>query len=120
MAVTITDRQIRSADTPRTARLGDGGWTVAWLPGRGLTECQAAAIGTARAASQIPADRHPKVYYEGSWSRGAAWAGQRDLTDRRRHYAGIQGARGRVMAWPAAGYDVVAAAGPGGDEDEQA
>ena len=26
----------------------------------------------------------------------------------------------RVIAWPAAGYGVVAAAGPGGDEDEQA
>jgi hypothetical protein len=26
----------------------------------------------------------------------------------------------RVIAWPAAGYGVAAAAGPGGDEDEQA
>jgi hypothetical protein len=36
------------------------------------------------------------------------------------HCAGIRGARGRVIAWPAAGYGVAAAAGPGGDEDEQA
>ena len=60
MALTITNHQIRSADTPHTANPGHGGWTVTWLPG------------------------------------------------------------GRVMAWPAAGYGVVAAAGPGGDEDEQA
>ena len=38
----------------------------------------------------------------------------------RRHYAGLRGARGRVMAWPAAGYGVVAAGGLGGEEDEQA
>jgi hypothetical protein len=42
------------------------------------------------------------------------------LTGPRRHYAGIRGDRGRVMAWPAAGYGVVAAAGLRGDEDEQA
>ena len=70
MALTITTHQIRSADTPHTAR----------------------------AASQIPADRHPEVYFE----------------------AGIRSARGRVMVRPVAGYGVVAAAGPGGDEDEQA
>ena len=38
----------------------------------------------------------------------------------RRRYAGIRGARGRVMAWPAAGYGVAAAGGLGGGEDEQA
>ena len=68
MALTITNHQIRSADTPHTAELGDGGWTVTWLPGRGLTEGQAAAIKTAGAASQIPADCHPEVYDEGFWS----------------------------------------------------
>jgi hypothetical protein len=38
----------------------------------------------------------------------------------RRHYAGLRGARGRVMAWPAAGYGAAAAGGLGGGEDEQA
>jgi|HubBroStandDraft_6_1064221.scaffolds.fasta_scaffold1151581_2 hypothetical protein len=119
MALTITNHQIRSTDTPHTAELGDGGRTMTWLDGRGLTEGQA-AIETAGAASQIPADCHPEVYHEESWSRVDAWAGPLGLTGPRRHYAGIRGARGRVMAWPAAGYGVVATAGPGGDEDEQA
>ena len=119
MAVTITNHQIRSADTPHTAEPGDGGWTVTWLPGRGLTEGQA-AMESAGAASQVPADRHPEVYHEGSWSCVDAWAGRLGLSEPRRHYAGIRDARGRVMAWSAAGYGVVAAAGPGGDEDEQA
>jgi len=35
MALTITNHQIRSADTPHNAGPGDGGWTVTWLPGRG-------------------------------------------------------------------------------------
>lgn len=35
------------------------------------------------------------------------------------HTPGI-GAWGLLMAWPAAGYGVVAAGGLGGDEDEQA
>jgi len=120
MAVTITNHQIRSADIAHTAKLGGGGWSVTWLPGRRLTDGQATAIQIAGAASQIPADCCPEVYHEGSWSRVDAWAGQRGLTEPCRHDAGIRGARGRVMAWPAAGYDVVAAAGPGGDEDEQA
>ena len=120
MALTITNHLIRSADTTHTAGLGDGGWTMTWLPGRVPTEGQAAAIETAGAASQIPADCHPEVYREGSWSRVDAWAGRLGLSEPRRHYAGVRGTRGRVMAWPAAGYSVVAAAGPGGDEDEQA
>jgi hypothetical protein len=53
-------------------------------------------------------------------SRVDARAGRLGLTEPRRHWAGSGGARSRVMAWPAAGYGVVAAAGPGGDEDEQA
>ena len=104
---------------PRAAECGDGGWSVTWLPGRVLTEGQAAAIETAEAASQIPADCNPEVYDEGFWSRGDAWAGQLGLRTRR-HYAGIRGARHRVMAWPAAGYGVVAAGGRRGEEDEQA
>jgi RNA polymerase sigma factor (sigma-70 family) len=56
MALTITHHLIRSADTQHTAGLGDGGGTVTWLPGRVLTGGRAAAIETAGAASQIPAD----------------------------------------------------------------
>ena len=51
-----------------------------------------------------------------------AWKHDKDLglTGPRRRSAGIGGARGRVMAWPAAGYGVVAAGGLRGEEDEQA
>ena len=52
-----------------------------WLPGRVLTEGQAAAIETAEAASQIPADCNPEAYDEGFWPRVDAWAGQFGLTD---------------------------------------
>jgi hypothetical protein len=51
-----------------------------------------------------------------AWTPGPAGPALPD----RRHYAGLRGARGRVMAWPAAGYGVAAAGGLGGDEDEQA
>jgi hypothetical protein len=80
MALTITNHLIRSADTPHTAEFGDGGRTVTWLPGRGLTEGQAAAMETAGAASQIPAGCHPEVYDEGFWSPVDARAGQLGLT----------------------------------------
>jgi hypothetical protein len=57
------------------------------------------------AASQIPAD---------------AWAGQLGLTGPRWHCAGIRAGWRRVMAWPAAGYGVLAAGDLRGEEDEQA
>ena len=79
MALTITDHPIRSADAPHTAGLGDGGGTVTWLPGRVLTGGRA-AIETAEAACQIPADCNPEVYDEGFRSRADAWAGQLGLT----------------------------------------
>ena len=113
MVLTITNHLIRSADTPHTADLGDGGGTVTWLPGRVLTEGQAAAIEIAESASQIPADCNPEVYDEGFWSRVDAWARPARPYRTRRHYAGIRGARGRVMAWPAPGCGVVAAGGLG-------
>jgi hypothetical protein len=72
------------------------------------------------AASQIPADCNPQVSDEGFWSRVDVWAGQFGLTRTRWHCAGIRGARGRVMAWPAAGYGVAAAGALRGEEDEQA
>ena len=71
------------------------------------------------AASQIPANCNPEVYDEGFWSRVDAWAGQFGLTGPSalcRHLRCL----GRVMAWPAAGYGVVAAGGLRGEEDEQA
>ena len=120
MALTITNHLVRCADAPRTVGFGDGGGSVIRLPGRVLTEGRAAAIETAGAASQIPADCNPEVYGEGFWSRVDAWAGQARPYRTRRHCAGIRGARGRVMAWPAAGYGVVAAGGLRGEEDEQA
>jgi hypothetical protein len=100
MALTITNHLIRNADTPHTAGLGDGGWTVTWLPGRGLTKGQAAAIETAGAASQIPADCNPQVHGEGFWSRVNAWAGQFGLTGHAGIVQASRGARGRVMAGP--------------------
>ena len=76
MALTITNHLIRSADALHTAGFGDGGGIVTWLPGRVLTWGRAAAMETAGAASQIPADCNPEVYDEGFWSRVDAWAGQ--------------------------------------------
>ena len=32
MALTITDHLIRRSDTPHTAELSDGRWTLTWLP----------------------------------------------------------------------------------------
>ena len=117
MAVTITNHLIRSADTPHAAEFGDGGWTVTWLPSLVLTEGQAAM--EIEAASQIPAGCDLGVYDEEFWSRVDAWAWPARSYRTRRHGAGIRGGRGRV-AWPVAGYGVVAAGGLGGDEDEQA
>ena len=98
MALTITNHLIRSADTPLAAEFGDGGWTVTWLSGRVLTEGQAAAMEIAEAASQVPAGHGPEVCDEGFWSCVDAWAWPARLYRTRRHYAGIRGARGRVMA----------------------
>ena len=99
MALTIANHLIRSADAPHTAELGDGGWTVTWLPGRVLTEGQAAAaMEIAGAASQIPAGCGPEVYDGGFWSRVGAWAGPARPYRTRRHYAAIRGAQARVMA----------------------
>ena len=90
------------------------------LPGRVLTGGRATAIQAAGAASQIPADCNPEVYDEGFWSRVNAWAGQFGLTGPAGmvQASGVSGAR--AMAWPAAGYGVLAAGGLRGEEDEQA
>ena len=80
MALTITHHLIRSADTQHIAGSGDGGGIVTWLPGPVLTRGRAAALKTAGAASQIPADCNPEVYDEGFWSRVDTWAGQSGRT----------------------------------------
>jgi hypothetical protein len=81
---------------------------------------RAAAMETAGTASQILADCNPEVYDEGILvPRGRPGRPARPYRTRR-HCAGIRGARHRVMAWPAAGYGVVAAGGRRGEEDEQA
>ena len=120
MALTITNHLVRCADAPHTAGFGDGGRRVIRLPGHVLTGSRAAAIEAAGAASQIPADRNPEVCDEGVLvPRGRLGRPTRPYRTRW-HCAGIRGARGRVMAWPAVGYGVLAAGDLRGEEDEQA
>ena len=100
MALTITNHLTRSADTAHSAGFGDGAGIVIRLPGRVLLRGRAAAIETAGAASQIPADCNPQVHGEGFWSRVNAWAGQFGLTGHAGIVQASRGARGRVMAGP--------------------
>ena len=85
MALTITDKMIRSASTPHTAELhhfeaGDA-WRVSWLPSRLLTHSQAAAaMELADAVGKIPADCDPSVYDDQFWSRVDAWAAELGIT----------------------------------------
>jgi hypothetical protein len=117
-AVTLMDQaRARKHDTDLGNRLTD---PASGLLGRVLTGGRAAAMEAAGAASQIPADCSPEVSGEGFWSRVDAWAGQPGLTDPPALCGHPGGARGRVMAWPAAGYGVLAAGGRRGEEDEQA
>jgi hypothetical protein len=85
MALTITARLIRSADTPHTAELTGladaGSWRVSWLPDRLLTRAQAeAAMSIAEAAGQMPSDCDPEVYDDTFWTRVDAWAAELGLT----------------------------------------
>ena len=74
MALTITDRIVRSADTAHTARRGHDGWAVTWLPGGNLTRMQAvAAMEIAEAVGQIAADAGPEPTTGGS---GPMWTAQ--------------------------------------------
>ena len=57
------DQGVRMPRTRPGSATAEG--SVTWLPGRVLTGGRAAAIETAGAASQIPADCHPEVYDEG-------------------------------------------------------
>lgn len=78
MALTITGKLIRSADTQHRAELaGADAWHVSWLPGRMLTGRQAiAAMEVAGAVGQIPADCDPEVYDDESWARVDVWAAE--------------------------------------------
>ena len=87
MALTITDKQIRSADTPHQAEvIGQAEdadlWAVSWLPGKALTRRQAlAAMEIAAAVGRIPAaDFDPEVYDEEFWGRVDAWAAELGLS----------------------------------------
>jgi hypothetical protein len=53
MALTITDREMRSPDTRHTATAF---WSVTWLPGRNLTRDEAiTAMTIAEVVGQVPA-----------------------------------------------------------------
>ena|SRR6266496_4790801 len=80
LSLTITDRLIRSADTPHTARLIPGSdpakWRVTWLPGRALTQDQAiAAMTLADLLGSLAAfDCDPEVYDDKFWEGADALA----------------------------------------------
>ena len=84
MALTITARLIRSADTPHmaelTGRADAGNWRVSWLPDRLLTRAQAeAAMSIAEAVGQMPSDCDPELYDDTFWTRVDAWAAELGL-----------------------------------------
>jgi hypothetical protein len=84
LALTITGRFIRSADTPHTAeltgRVDADSWRVSWLPDRLLTRTQAeAAMSIAEAVGQMPSDCDPDLYDDTFWTRVDAWAAELGL-----------------------------------------
>ena len=84
MALTITARLIRSADTPHTAELTGqadaDSWRVSWLPDRRLTRAPAeAAMSIAAAIGQMPSDCDPELYDDTFWTRVDAWAAELGL-----------------------------------------
>src|SRR6266567_3781559 len=52
MALTITDKIMRSGQTPHTATPAGDGWEVSWLPRRVLTRNQCSYRDDARAAGR--------------------------------------------------------------------
>ena len=70
MALTITDRVMRSPDTKHTAhRQLSASWTVTWLPDRALTRDQAiTAMTIAEEVGRIPADAGPEAYDAKFWA----------------------------------------------------
>jgi hypothetical protein len=120
MALTITNHLVRIADAPHTAGFGDGAGIVIRLPAGVLTGGPNRHHSGRLGGHPDPADCNPEVYDEGFWSRLDAWGARFGLT----RPAGIvcrhPWCPGRVMAWPAAGYNVLAAGDLRGEEDEQA
>ena len=86
MTLTITDKRIRSVDTPHQAEVigqaeGADLWGVSWLPGKALTHRQAlAAMEIADAVGRIPADCDPGVYDDDFWTRVDAWGAELGLS----------------------------------------
>lgn len=76
MALTITDKAMRSTETPHTARPAGDGWEVTWLPGRALTRSQAVS------AMQIAAKagRGIDLSDDPIWPHLDGWAAELDLT----------------------------------------
>ena len=82
MALTITDRVMRSPDTKHTAhRQLTASWTVTWLPDRALTRDQAiTAMTIAEWVGRIPADAGPEAYDEKFWLFVDGWAAELGLS----------------------------------------
>jgi hypothetical protein len=120
MALTITNHLVRSADAPHTAGFGDGAGIVIRLPGGVLTGGPGRRHRGRRGGQPDPGRLQPG----GVRRRVLVPLGRLRRPVRpyqtRWHCAGIRGARARVMAWPAAGYGVLAAGDLRGEEDEQA
>lgn len=74
MSIGITDDQMTCNATGHTARRGEAGWQVSWLPGRTLTRNQATTamvLGEAAGRGPQPGDR--------VWPFIGAWAAELGL-----------------------------------------
>jgi hypothetical protein len=74
MSISITDDHMSCDATGHTARRGEAGWQVSWLPGRTLTRNQAITamtLGEAAGSGPRPGDR--------IWPHAEAWAGELGL-----------------------------------------
>ena len=73
MALTITEKLIRCADTAHTAglaRQANRAWRVTWLPCRVLTRRQAvAAMSIAEEVGKIAPGAGPEAYGDTFWTR---------------------------------------------------
>lgn len=84
MALTITDKLVRSTDTRHTAGLvhfeaGDA-WRVTWLPHRLMDkDAAAAAMMIAEEVGRIPADAGPEAYDSRFWQHIDGWAAELGL-----------------------------------------
>ena len=82
MALTITDKAMRSTDTPHTAhRQLSASWTVTWLPDRILSRDQAiSAMTIAETVGAIAPDADPGTYNSQFWTLVDSLAGELGLT----------------------------------------